>query len=164
MAMFAKFETDPAGEEVMINVEKIVKFQEFGQHTSLFFDDCSTIDVKGDYLMSVRRLPPLIWQGQSNPPGKPAQSERSSLQQRRANVATSRQGSPRDHRARWPRRPSFLEGFVDAMTAGWRSCQVPRAREQSACGATLGAFLLERRRFLVVQRKEADGAFHATRR
>jgi hypothetical protein len=47
---FAKFETDPAGEEVMINVDKIVKFQEFGHYTSLFFDDGSTIDVKGSLL------------------------------------------------------------------------------------------------------------------
>ena len=47
MVTFAKFETDPAGEVVMINVEKIVKFQEFGHYTSLFLDDGSTIDVKG---------------------------------------------------------------------------------------------------------------------
>ena len=50
MATFAKFETDPAREEVMINVEKIVKFQQFGQYTSLFLDDGSTIDVKGSLL------------------------------------------------------------------------------------------------------------------
>jgi hypothetical protein len=50
MVMFAKFETDPAGEEVMINIEKIVKFQEFAQYTSLFLDDGSTIDVKGGLL------------------------------------------------------------------------------------------------------------------
>ena len=48
--MFAKFETDPAGEEVMINVEKIVKFQQFGEYTSLFLEDGSTIDVKGSLL------------------------------------------------------------------------------------------------------------------
>ena len=48
--MFAKFETDPAGEQVVINVEKIVKFQQFGQYTSLFLEDGSTIDVKGSLL------------------------------------------------------------------------------------------------------------------
>jgi hypothetical protein len=47
MVKFARFETDPAGEVVMVNVEKIVKFQELGRYTSLFFDDGSTIDVKG---------------------------------------------------------------------------------------------------------------------
>ena len=56
MAMFAKFETDPAGEEVMINVEKIVKFQQFGHYTSLFLDDGSTIDVKGDLLDTDRKI------------------------------------------------------------------------------------------------------------
>ncbi len=47
MAKFARFETDPAREVVMVNVEKIVKFQEFNHYTSLFLDDGSTIDVKG---------------------------------------------------------------------------------------------------------------------
>jgi hypothetical protein len=56
MPMFAKFETDPAGEEVMINVEKIVKFQQFGQHTSLFLDDGSTIDVKGGLLDTGKKI------------------------------------------------------------------------------------------------------------
>ena len=50
MSMFSKFETDPAGEQVVINVEKIVKFQQFGQYTSLFLEDGSTIDVKGSLL------------------------------------------------------------------------------------------------------------------
>ncbi len=56
MAMFAKFETDPAGEEVVINVEKIVKFQQFGHYTSLFLDDGSTIDVKGGLVETDRKI------------------------------------------------------------------------------------------------------------
>jgi hypothetical protein len=54
--MFAKFETDPSGEEVVINVEKIVKFQQFGQYTSLFLDDGSTIDVKGGLLDTDKKI------------------------------------------------------------------------------------------------------------
>lgn len=54
--MFATFETDPAGEPVVINVEKIVKFQQFGDHTSLFLDDGSTIDVKGGLLENDKRI------------------------------------------------------------------------------------------------------------
>jgi len=53
---FAKFETDPAGEEVVINIEKIVKFQQFGQYTSLFLDDGSTIDVKGGLLDTDKKI------------------------------------------------------------------------------------------------------------
>jgi len=56
VVMFAKFETDPAGEEVMINIEKIVKFQEFGHYTSLFLDDGSTIDVKGSLIDVDRKI------------------------------------------------------------------------------------------------------------
>jgi hypothetical protein len=56
MVRFAKFETDPAGEVVMINVEKIVKFQELGRYTSLFFDDGSTIDVKGTLVDVEKKL------------------------------------------------------------------------------------------------------------
>jgi hypothetical protein len=54
--MFAKFETDPGGEEVMINVEKIGKFQEFGRYTSLFLDGGSSIDVKGRLLDINRKI------------------------------------------------------------------------------------------------------------
>ncbi len=50
MVAFAKFEADPSGEVVMVNVEKIVKFQQLGHYTSLFLDDGSTIDVKGNLL------------------------------------------------------------------------------------------------------------------
>ncbi len=56
MARFAKFETDPAGEDVVINVEKIVKFQQFGHYTSLFLDDGSTIDVKGGLLDTSKKI------------------------------------------------------------------------------------------------------------
>ena len=56
MVRFAKFETDPAGEVVMINVEKIVKFQELGRYTSLFFDDGSTLDVKGTLVDVEKKL------------------------------------------------------------------------------------------------------------
>jgi hypothetical protein len=54
--MFAKFETDPSGEEVVINIEKIVKFQQFGHYTSLFLDDGSTIDVKGSLLDTGKKI------------------------------------------------------------------------------------------------------------
>jgi hypothetical protein len=56
MVAFARFETDPAGEIVMINVEKIVKFQELGKYTSLFLDDGSTIDVKGNLHDVAKRI------------------------------------------------------------------------------------------------------------
>jgi hypothetical protein len=56
MVVFAKFETDPAREEVVINVEKIVKFQQFGQYTSLFLEDGSTIDVKGSLLDTNKKI------------------------------------------------------------------------------------------------------------
>jgi hypothetical protein len=40
----------------MINVEKIVKFQQFGQYTSLFLDDGSTIDIKGSLLDTDQKI------------------------------------------------------------------------------------------------------------
>jgi len=56
MVKFARFDTDPAGEVVMVNVEKIVKFQEFGHYTSLFLDDGSTIDVKGGLVQVAKQI------------------------------------------------------------------------------------------------------------
>jgi hypothetical protein len=56
MVAFVKFETDPAGDIVMINVEKIVKFQQLGHYTSLFLDDGSTIDVKGNLADVTKRI------------------------------------------------------------------------------------------------------------
>ncbi len=56
MVAFAEFETDPSGEVVMVNVEKIVKFQQLGHYTSLFLDDGSTIDVKALLLDVAQRI------------------------------------------------------------------------------------------------------------
>ncbi len=56
MVAFAKFEADPSGEVVMVNIEKIVKFQQLGHYTSLFLDDGSTIDVKGNLLDVVGKI------------------------------------------------------------------------------------------------------------
>ncbi len=56
MVIFARFETDPTGEIVMVNVEKIVKFQEFGHYTSLFLDDGSTMDVKGGLIDVAKQI------------------------------------------------------------------------------------------------------------
>jgi len=56
MVVFAKFEADPSGDIVMVNVSKIVKFQQLGHYTSLFLDDGSTIDVKGDLLEVANKI------------------------------------------------------------------------------------------------------------